>query len=63
MKNYKKEIKDWIVITIKIILCSIIAALLLDIDPIDCVRFVLVLYLLVVGVLIVVTKIVKDLED
>lgn len=63
MKENIIKIKDWIVITIKIILCSIMAALLLDIDPIDCVRFVLVLYLLVIGVLIVVTKIVTDLED
>ena len=63
MKESIIKIKEWIVITIKIILCSIIASLLLDINPIDGVRFALLLYVIVVGVLIVVTKIVTDLED
>lgn len=63
MKESIIKIKEWIVITIKIILCSIIASLLLDINPIDGVRFALLLYVIIVGVLIVVTKIVTDLED
>lgn len=63
MKESIIKIKEWIVITIKIILCSIIASLLLDVNTIDCVRYALLLYVIVVGVLIVVTKIVTDLED
>ena len=63
MKEYIIKIKDWIVLTIKIILGAILASLLLNINTLDCIRLVMVMYLIIIGVLLVVTKIVNDFEE
>ena len=63
MKEYIIKIKDWFVLTIKIIIGAIIASLLLNMNTLDCIRLVIVMYLIIIGVLLVVTKIVNDFEE
>lgn len=63
MKEYIIKIKDWFVFTIKIIIGAIIASLLLNMNTLDCIRLVMVMYLIIIGVLLVVTKIVNDFEE
>lgn len=63
MKEYIIKIKDWFVLTIKIIIGAIIASLLLNMNTLYCIRLVMVMYLIIVGVLLVVTKIVNDFEE
>jgi len=63
MKNIKKQIKDWFLIIIKIIICSLIAGWLLGTDPVDFLKIMLALYLIVIGILTVIIKLVDYLED
>ncbi len=63
MKEYIIKIKDWFVLTIKIIIGAIIASLLLNMNTLYCIRLVMVMYLIIIGVLLVVTKIVNDFEE